>query len=57
MSEFLVVKHNDGAVKRKMKDGQFERNAIGQPARRGPPGLPEGVPGRVCEADGRTQAR
>ncbi|MDR0940292.1 MAG: C69 family dipeptidase [Mediterranea sp.] len=31
LGTFLVVKYNDGVVKR-MKDGQFERNAIGQPA-------------------------
>lgn len=31
LGEFLVVKYNDGVVKR-MKNGQFERNSIGQPA-------------------------
>lgn len=32
LGEFLVVKYNDG-VTRRVKDGRFERNAIGQPAR------------------------
>lgn len=32
LGEFLVVKYNDGVTKR-VKDGRFERNAIGQPAR------------------------
>ena len=31
LGQFLVVKYNDGVVKR-VKDGKFERNAIGQPA-------------------------
>lgn len=31
LGEFLIVKYNDGVV-RKMKDGKFERNSIGQPA-------------------------
>ncbi|NCC09119.1 MAG: dipeptidase [Bacteroidia bacterium] len=31
LGTFLVVKYNDGVVKR-VKDGQFERNSIGQPA-------------------------
>lgn len=31
LGEFLVVKYNDGVLKR-VKNGQFERNAIGQPA-------------------------
>ncbi len=31
LGEFLVVKYNDGVVRR-MKDGKFERNSIGQPA-------------------------
>ncbi|MCD8310597.1 MAG: C69 family dipeptidase [Prevotellaceae bacterium] len=31
LGEFLIVKYNDGVVRR-VKDGQFERNAIGQPA-------------------------
>ena len=30
LGEFLVVKYNDGVVKR-MKEGRFERNAIGEP--------------------------
>lgn len=31
LGEFIIVKFNDGVV-RKMKDGKFERNSIGQPA-------------------------
>lgn len=31
LGELIIVKYNDGVV-RKMKDGKFERNAIGQPA-------------------------
>ena len=31
LGEFLIVMYNDGTV-RKVKDGQFERNEIGQPA-------------------------
>jgi hypothetical protein len=31
LGTFLIVKYNDGVVKR-VKDGQFERNSIGQPA-------------------------
>ena len=31
LGEFIIVKFNDGVV-RKMKDGKFERNTIGQPA-------------------------
>ena len=31
LGEFLIVKYNDGVVKR-MKDGKFERNSMGQPA-------------------------
>ena len=38
--EFLVVKYNDGVVKR-MKNGQFERNSIGQPAGVIRPGYPK----------------
>ena len=29
LGEFIIVKYNDGVV-RKMKDGKFERNAIGR---------------------------
>ncbi|MEG1562383.1 MAG: C69 family dipeptidase [Bacteroides sp.] len=31
LGQFLIVKYNDGVLKR-VKDGKFERNAIGQPA-------------------------
>jgi dipeptidase len=31
LGEMLIVKYNDGVVRR-MKDGKFERNSIGQPA-------------------------
>ena len=37
---FLIVKYNDGVVKR-VKDGQFERNSIGQPAGVMRPGYPK----------------
>ena len=40
MGTFLIVKYNDGVVKR-MKDGQFERNSIGQPAGVLRPGYPK----------------
>lgn len=40
LGEFLVVKYNDGVVRR-MKDGKFERNAIGRPAGVTRPGYPK----------------
>lgn len=40
MGTFLIVKYNDGVVKR-VKDGQFERNSIGQPAGVLRPGYPK----------------
>ena len=40
LGEFLVVKYNDGVVKR-VKDGKFERNSIGQPAGVMRPGYPK----------------
>mgnify|MGYP002469420482 FL=1 len=40
LGEFLIVKYNDGVVKR-VKDGKFERNAIGQPAGVFRPGYPK----------------
>ena len=40
LGEFIIVKYNDGVV-RKMKDGKFERNAIGQPAGVERPGYPK----------------
>lgn len=40
LGEYLVVKYNDGVTKR-VKDGRFERNAIGQPARVIRQGYPE----------------
>ena len=40
LGEFLVVKYNDGVVKR-VKDGKFERNSIGQPAGVLRPGYPK----------------
>lgn len=40
LGEFLIVKYNDGVVKR-MKDGKFERNSIGQPAGVIRPGYPK----------------
>lgn len=40
LGEFLVVKYNDGVVKR-VKDGQFERNSLGQPASVIRPGYPK----------------
>ena len=40
LGTFLIVKYNDGVVKR-MKDGQFERNSIGQPAGVIRPGYPK----------------
>lgn len=40
LGEFLVVKYNDGVVKR-IKDGKFERNSIGQPAGVIRPGYPK----------------
>ena len=40
LGEFLIVKYNDGVVKR-VKEGRFERNAIGQPAGVIRPGYPK----------------
>ena len=40
LGEFLVVKYADGVVKR-VKNGQFERNSIGQPAGVLRPGYPK----------------
>ena len=40
LGTFLIVKYNDGVVKR-VKDGQFERNSIGQPAGVIRPGYPK----------------
>ena len=40
LGEFLIVKYNDGVVKR-MKNGKFERNDIGQPAPVLRPGYPK----------------
>lgn len=40
LGEFLIVKYNDGVVKR-VKDGKFERNSIGQPAGVIRPGYPK----------------
>lgn len=40
LGEFLIVKYNDGVVKR-VKDGKFERNSIGQPAGVLRPGYPK----------------
>lgn len=40
LGEFLIVKYNDGVVKR-VKNGQFERNSIGQPAGVVRPGYPK----------------
>ncbi|WP_203558192.1 C69 family dipeptidase [Bacteroides sp. 214] len=40
LGEFLVVKYNDGVVKR-VKNGQFERNSIGQAATVIRPGYPK----------------
>ena len=40
LGEYLVVKYNDGVVKR-MKNGKFERNSIGQPAGVIRPGYPK----------------
>ena len=40
LGTFLIVKYNDGVVKR-VKDGKFERNSIGQPAGVIRPGYPK----------------
>lgn len=40
LGEFLIVKFADG-VERKVKNGQFERNSIGQPAGVDRPGFPK----------------
>ncbi len=40
LGQFLVVKYNDGVVKR-VKDGKFERNSIGRPAEVIRPGYPK----------------
>ena len=40
LGEFIIVKYADGVI-RKMKDGKFERNSIGQPAGVIRPGYPK----------------
>ena len=40
LGEYLIVKYNDGVVKRE-KNGRFERNSIGEPAPVLRPGFPE----------------
>ncbi|MCD7898784.1 MAG: C69 family dipeptidase [Bacteroides sp.] len=40
LGEYLIVKYNDGVVKR-VKNGKFERNSIGQPAAVIRPGYPK----------------
>ena len=40
LGEFLIVKYNDGVVRR-VKNGKFERNEIGQPAPVMRPGYPK----------------
>ena len=40
LGEFIIVKYADGVI-RKMKDGKFERNSIGQPAGVVRPGYPK----------------
>lgn len=40
LGEYLVVKYSDGVIRR-VKDGRFERNAIGQPAGVIRPGYPK----------------
>ncbi|WP_321480915.1 C69 family dipeptidase [uncultured Bacteroides sp.] len=40
LGEYLIVKYNDGVVKR-VKNGQFERNSIGEPASVVRPGYPK----------------
>lgn len=51
LGEFLIVKYNDGVVKR-MKDGKFERNAIGQPAPVMRPGYPKDFLEELVKATG-----
>ncbi|KAA6304998.1 Dipeptidase A, partial [termite gut metagenome] len=40
LGEYLIVKYNDGVIKRE-KNGKFERNAIGHPASVIRPGYPK----------------
>ncbi|KAA6304485.1 Dipeptidase A, partial [termite gut metagenome] len=40
LGEYLIVKYNDGVIKRE-KNGEFERNAIGHPASVIRPGYPK----------------
>lgn len=51
LGEFLIVKYNDGVVKR-MKNGKFERNSIGQPAPVMRPGYPKDFLEEVVKATG-----
>lgn len=51
LGEFLIVKYNDGVVKR-VKDGKFERNAIGQPAGVIRPGYPKEFLGEYVKQTG-----
>lgn len=41
LGEYLIVKYNDGVIRRTAEDGSFERNSIGQPAGVIRPGYPE----------------
>ncbi|MCD8165864.1 MAG: C69 family dipeptidase [Bacteroides sp.] len=51
LGEFLIVKYNDGVVKRE-KEGVFERNEIGQPAPVIRPGYPQEFLEELVKATG-----
>lgn len=51
LGEFLIVKYNDGVVKR-MKNGKFERNSIGQPAPVIRPGYPKDFLEEIAKTTG-----
>lgn len=51
LGEYLMVKYNDGTVKRE-KGGKFERNAVGMPAPFGRPGYPKEFQQEVVKSTG-----
>lgn len=51
LGEFLIVKYNDGVMKR-MKNGKFERNSIGQPAPVIRPGYPKDFLEEIAKTTG-----
>ncbi len=51
LGEYLMVKYVDGVIKRE-EDGQFKRNAYGQPASPIRPGYPDEYYRKIVEQTG-----